>query len=126
MGALPFCTAGNARKPLSENALSTLYKREGWQGRHVPHGWRSSFSTIMNGRAERLYPGADRLVIDRLIVDLMLAHQPAGMSATELRYNRQAYMERRRELAQDWTRILLEGALPADQLVHGARRTRAR
>ena len=28
--------------------------------------------------------------IDRLIVDVMLAHTPSGMSEAELRYNRQA------------------------------------
>jgi hypothetical protein len=36
------------QKPMSENALSYLHLREGLRGRHVPHGWRSSFSTVMN------------------------------------------------------------------------------
>jgi integrase len=75
--------------PLSENAVGYLYNREGWKGRHVPHGWRSSFSTVMNSRIERRYPGAERLLVDRLVIDLMLAHTPSGMSATELIYNRQ-------------------------------------
>lgn len=121
-GPLPFCMAGRRSEPISENAIGYLYNREGWKGRHVPHGWRSSFSTIMNGRAERLYPGADRLLIDRLIIDLMLAHQPSGMSSAEFRYNRQAYMERRRELAEAWAALILEGADPASTLVEGPRR----
>ena len=121
-GPLIFCSAGDVHRPLSENAVGYLYNREGWKGRHVPHGWRSSFSTIMNGRAERIYPGADRLVIDRLIIDLMLAHQPRGMSAAEFRYNRQAYMDRRRELAQDWASLILEDADPVESLLQGRRR----
>lgn len=107
---------------LSENAVGYLYNREGWKDRHVPHGWRSSFSTVMNGRIERLHPGAERLLIDRLVIDLMLAHAPSGMSATELIYNRAAYMERRRELAEDLAALILEGADPAASLVQGRRR----
>ncbi|MBV9841541.1 MAG: integrase arm-type DNA-binding domain-containing protein [Sphingomonadaceae bacterium] len=123
-GPLVFCTPGDACTPLSENAIGYLYNREGWKGLHVPHGWRSSFSTVMNGRSERLHPGADRLVIDRLIIDLMLAHQPKGMSETELRYNRQAYMERRRELAADWAELIMDGAVAVGALLEGRRRRR--
>lgn len=108
--------------PLSENAVGYLYNREGYKGRHVPHGWRSSFSTVMNSRMERLFPGAEKLQIDRLIIDLMLAHTPAGMSHTELIYNRAAFMERRRELAEDWAALILDGADPAPELLEGRRR----
>lgn len=122
---LIFPSTRDALTPMSMNAIGYLYNREGWKGRHVPHGWRSSFSTIMNGRAERLYPGADRLVIDRLVIDLMLAHLPSGMSATEFRYNRQGYMERRREIAQDWAELALEGAVPVTSIIQGPRRRKA-
>lgn len=108
--------------PLSENAIGYLYNREGWKGRHVPHGWRSSFSTIMNSRMERLSPGSERLLVDRLVIDLMLAHTPSGMSASELRYNRSAYRERRRELAEDWAALILEGADTISLLSSGPRR----
>jgi len=123
-GTLIFPGSRDGSQPLSLNAIGYLYNREGWKGRHVPHGWRSSFSTIMNGRAERTYPGADRLVIDRLIIDLMLAHRPSGMSAAEFRYNRQAYLERRRELAEDWATLILEGADPVSMAISGPRRRR--
>lgn len=108
--------------PLSENAVGYLYNREGWKNRHVPHGWRSSFSTVMNGRIERLFPGAERLLVDRMVIDLMLAHTPSGMSATELIYNRAAYTERRRELAEEWAALILEGADPTAALCEGRRR----
>ncbi len=123
-GPLAFCSSRSAHDPMSENAIGYLYNREGYKGRHVPHGWRSSFSTIMNGRAERVYHGTNRLVIDRLIIDLMLAHVPVGMSATEFRYNRSAYMDRRRELSSEWADLLLADANEATALLEGRRRRR--
>jgi integrase len=52
-GPLVFPSNRSARVPMSENTLSYFYNRCGFQGRHVPHGWRASFSTIMNEWAER-------------------------------------------------------------------------
>jgi integrase len=124
-GPLAFCSNRSAHDPMSENAIGYLYNREGYKGRHVPHGWRSSFSTVMNERAERLYPGTDRLVIDRLIIDLMLAHTPVGMSGSEFRYNRSAYMDRRRELACEWADLILEEASDPQRILQGGRRRRA-
>jgi hypothetical protein len=106
-----FCSSRSSHDPLSANAIGYLYNRIGYKGRHVPHGWRSAFSTVMNARAERAQPGADRLIIDRLIIDLMLAHVPSGMSETEFRYNRNRYTERRREIAMEWADLLV-GDLP--------------
>ncbi len=105
-----FPSARHSHRPMTENALNTAYRRvPGYAGRHVPHGWRSSFSTIMNERAlEQEKPG------DRAIIDLMLAHQPDGVEAS---YNRAAYMPRRRELAQDWADMLMRGLQPAAALI---------
>jgi len=121
-GPLVFCSSRSSEDPMSENAIGYLYNRLGYSGRHVPHGWRSSFSTIMNGVAERskLDPGFKSF--DRLIIDLMLAHETSGLSSDELTYNRSAFMERRRELAQDWADMLLDGALPVARLLDGPRR----
>ncbi|MBO6529923.1 MAG: hypothetical protein JJ970_07780 [Erythrobacter sp.] len=54
-GRSPFVFPGalSRLKPIGENALGYLYNREGYKGRHVFHGWRSSFSTVMNEQAER-------------------------------------------------------------------------
>ena len=89
---------------MSENTLSYFYNRSGYQGRHVPHGWRASFSTIMNEWALRNGTPADRYVID-----LILAHVPDGVSGSEGAYNRAAYMDRRRELLSMWANMLLDG-----------------
>jgi integrase len=100
--------------PMSENAISVMYRRlPAFRGRHVPHGWRTTFSTIMNERALVLDRGGDRAVID-----LMLAHKPEGVEAI---YNRAAYMPRRRQLAQEWADLLLEGLPPAFSLLEGKR-----
>lgn len=47
-----FPSARHSHRPITENALNTAYRRvQAFAGRHVPHGWRASFSTIMNERA---------------------------------------------------------------------------
>ncbi len=105
-GPLIFPSNRNARVPMSENTLSYFYNRCGYQGRHVPHGWRASFSTIMNEWAERGgTPG------DRHVIDLMLAHIPESVSSSEGVYNRAAYLKRRREIASAWG-VLLLGIFP--------------
>jgi len=112
---LVFPSARHGHRPMSENAIGYLYNRCGYHGRHVPHGWRAAFSTIMNERAERAGRAGDRAIID-----LMLAHIPANK--VEGAYNRAAYMERRREIAQEWADALLDGLEPAEQLLRLPRR----
>jgi len=73
-GKYVFPNSRDPNKPMSENALSYMYKRlPGFAGRHVPHGWRSTFSTVMNERSH-LHGRPN----DRATIDLMLAHKPQG------------------------------------------------
>lgn len=109
-GPLLFPSARFAHREMSENAIGYLLNRAGYYQRHVPHGWRSAFSTIMNERYRE----------DRQIIDLMLAHGPGN--EVEAAYNRAAHMERRRELAQIWADLILDGASPASSLLDGPRR----
>lgn len=101
----------NAHKPASENALGYLLNRAGYHHRHVPHGWRATFSSIMN---ERFRP-------DRNVIDLMLAHVPKDR--VEGAYNRAEHIERRVELAQAWADLIMEGQKPAAELAGGRRRS---
>lgn len=110
-----FPSTRHAHRPMSENAIGYLYNRVGYHGRHVPHGWRAAFSTIMNERAERAGRSSDRAVID-----LMLAHIPTNK--VEGAYNRAPYMDRRREIAQEWAELLTTGLEPAENLLIGPRR----
>ena len=111
---LAFPSMSSSKKAISDSTVSKLYRDNGARDLHVPHGWRSSFSTIMNERAML----ADRAG-DRVVIDLMLAHVQDGVEPT---YNRAAYMERRRELAQEWADLLLKDMPPAAELLLGPRR----
>src|SRR3546814_3489762 len=82
----------------SDVCSSDLLNRAGYHGRHVPHGFRAAFSTIMNEWA-KVHGRPD----DREVIDLMLAHVPTNK--VEGAYNRAAYMERRRELAIIWAEL---------------------
>lgn len=108
-GDLPLMFPGerHLHRPISENTLRALLIRAGYYQRHVPHGFRAAFSTIMNERA-KLLKSPD----DRAIIDLMLAHIPQGTSGSEGSYNRASYMPRRRELAQEWADILVGDMWP--------------
>jgi integrase len=103
-GRLPmiFPNQRSSHQPMSENAIGYLLNRAGYHGRHVPHGWRAAFSTIMNERASR-----EGRAGDRAVVDLMLAHVPKDK--VESAYNRAAFMPRRRAIAQEWATLLMEG-----------------
>ena len=108
---LVFPMSTRATKPISENALGYLLNRAGYYRRHVPHGWRATFSSVMN----------ERFPADRAVIDLMLAH--INKDRTEAVYNRAQFMDRRRELAQAWADLLMEGAVEPDVLVGLRRRS---
>ena len=110
-----FPNARFANKPMSENAISTMYRRlPKFSSRHVPHGWRATFSTIMNERAQELERAGDRAIID-----LMLAHKPVGVEAA---YNRASFMKRRRQIAEEWAELLAGELPPPASLLEGPRR----
>ncbi|WP_394653830.1 tyrosine-type recombinase/integrase [uncultured Sphingomonas sp.] len=119
-GSVIFRSVRSARKPISDSTLSKAYRDAGYSGKHVPHGWRSTFSTVMNELA-----GQDRArdaltrIGDRAIIDLMLAHVQDGVEPT---YNRAAYMTRRRELAQEWADALTAELDAPETLIDGPRR----
>jgi integrase len=83
--------------PIAAGAIRELYERAGFAGRHVPHGWRASFSTILN---EKLGPEW------RFDIDAALGH--AGKGKVEAAYNRSAQLARRRELFDRWGALLSE------------------
>ncbi|MFA7506364.1 MAG: integrase arm-type DNA-binding domain-containing protein [Burkholderiaceae bacterium] len=101
-GALVF-PGRDGVSPIGEGAIGDLYDRALRQAqderlagaRHVPHGWRSSFSTILN---EQL--GEDWSVS----IDKALAHSPENK--VEAAYNRAQRLARRRELFDRWGEML--------------------
>lgn len=105
LGPLAFPNYRNAHRPMTEGAIRTLLNKAGYRDRHVAHGWRATFSSIMN----ELYPA------DRQIIDLMLAHKLKD--ETEAAYNRALHLKRRTELAQLWADLISEGLQPAKNLL---------
>lgn len=108
-GDMLFGAPRDRSKALSDSTLSKLHRSAGYTGKHVPHGWRSTFSTVMNELA-----AIQNRVGDRDIIDLMLAHMPRDVEST---YNRYAYLPRRRELALEWAGLLMQDAPPASSLI---------
>lgn len=86
---------------LSESAIGALYRKAGYAGRHVPHGWRATFSTILNER----YPGL------RVMIDRALGHagkkDPDVNVKVEGAYNRSVHIWPRRRLMQRWADMLM-------------------
>jgi integrase len=109
-GPLVFPNTRHAHKPMSENAIGYLLNRAGYHSKHVPHGWRSTFSSVMN----ETYPA------DKPIIDLMLAHVPKDK--VEGAYNRALHLKRRKELGQLWADIIFDKKKPAAELLLGPRK----
>lgn len=72
--------------PISQGAIGDLYNRAGYGGRHVPHGWRASFSTILK----------EDQPTDKAIIDQALAHVPTNK--VEAAYNRAEHLAARSAL----------------------------
>ncbi len=111
--ALLFRSIRMPRRPITDNTIGKAYREAGYAGVHVPHGWRSTFSTTMNRLAAE-----ENRVGDRDIIELMLAHIDGSVAAI---YNRYAYMPRRREIAQEWADMLSDGLVAPAQLLEGRR-----
>lgn len=109
-GPLVLPNTRSAHKPMSENAIGYLLNRAGYHHKHVPHGWRSTFSTVMN----------ERFPADRAVIDLMLAHTPENK--VEGVYNRSLHLARRAELAQIWADLIMDGRPSAMSLLPRTRR----
>ena len=110
---LIFRSVRHPRRPISDSTISKLYRAAGYSGVHVPHGWRSTFSTVMNEIASE-----ENRAGDREIIDLMLAHVPSGVEPT---YNRAGYMPRRREIAREWADMLTTELAHPRTLLEGPR-----
>lgn len=100
------------RAALGEATIGDLYARAGYAGRHVPHGWRATFSTVLNER----HPES-RGLIDRALghVDGRADKVEDGINRrVEGAYNRSVQLDPRRRLFQQWADLLMPpGTSPA-------------
>jgi hypothetical protein len=81
---------------MSENTLGKALSILGYKGRHVPHGFRASASSILRGR------GTARAEV----IEFQLAHLES--SETARAYNRASYWDERVKLMRDWAAICAE------------------
>lgn len=88
--------------PLTLDALSKAYRSLGYAGKHTPHGWRSSFSTL----------GKESGLFDDTAIELALDHV-IGSKVTRA-YDRGLRWAERRRLMAWWDQQL--NPLPADVL----------
>ncbi len=106
--------AGANGRPIAEGAIGAIYKRAGYAGRHVPHGWRASFSSVLNV----IHP-EHRAAIDKAIGhvgDGKVEKEEGINRKVEGAYNRTdgqgAHLLLRAQLFQRWADEL-DGAAPA-------------
>lgn len=99
-------------RPIAEGAIGAIYKRAGYTGRHVPHGWRASFSSVLNV----IHP-EHRAAIDKAIghVGDGKAEKEEGINRkVEGAYNRTdgqgAHLLLRAQLFQRWADELMPPA----------------
>lgn len=86
--------------PIGEAAIGAAIARAGYHGRHVPHGWRASFSTILN----------ENMPEDRDAIDAALGHRHKRADIdvkVEAAYNRALQQERRRRLFVAWANLIM-------------------
>jgi integrase len=114
-GKLRYVFRGNQTptKPMSDGAINKLLHTAGYKGEHVAHGWRSTFSTIMN----TLHPEFDT------IIEVCLAHADETVKGkVGAAYNRATYIAQRRELLTEWASMLLADQKPLSELLTGPKR----
>ncbi len=90
----------DGRSPIGEGTINALYARTPFAGHHVVHGWRATFSTVMNERRP-----ADRTVIDRALGHV-LKHHDGTIAKVEGAYNRAQHLAPRRRVFEEWAAIL--------------------
>lgn len=93
--------------PLGESAIAALYRRTEFAGRHVPHGWRAAFSTILNERFPDHRGAIDQALGHALRVEGAGGEAAVATVATvERAYNRSEHLAVRRLLMLAWAEIL--------------------
>lgn len=89
---------------ISEGTLLCALNDAGYAGVHCPHGWRSTFSTVLNNR----HSGKKQ------VIDFAIGHQVPGTSGD---YNRADYLDERQQFAIEYADLLLGGFCPAADLL---------
>jgi integrase len=87
----------NPRQPASSATVNMALRRMGFKGRLVSHGFRALASTALNEKG-----------FERDLIEAALSHQDPN--ATRAAYNRSDFLERRRELMEAWSALIVEAS----------------
>lgn len=87
---LVFPSVRDLDKPMSDNAMSKVFRDMGYQGKATPHGFRASFSSIAHEKSG--FPSE--------VIEKALAHEEKNKIKGA--YNRAEYLGQRRDLLQWW------------------------
>jgi integrase len=91
-GEYLFPSSRDAKRPMNSATMNSALASLGYDSdTHVPHGGRSSFSTMAN----------EAQLFDPMVVEVALAHKIPGSVAAI--YNRAQYLDQRRRLMQWWS-----------------------
>ena len=96
-----FPNVAKPKTPMSENTVLFALYRMGYHGKATGHGFRTTFSTILNEQG--FHPDW---------IERQLAHKERN----EIRaaYNRATYLPERRKMMQHWADYLAAGETGAD------------
>ena len=104
--ALVFPGAPNAKKgrPMQNQALSDALNKLGYEGRHCPHGFRTSFSTIAHDAVHIDGPLAGEQRWSTRLINKCLAHKDPDVVSGA--YNRGTQLAARRFIMQWWSEFV--------------------
>jgi integrase len=103
-GRYVFTTLRGRDRPMSENTVNKALQRMDYDTGtvHCAHGFRTSASTLLNGeRFKKDGTKLQRWSAD--VIERQLAHETKGVRGI---YNRNQYIEERREMMSDWADYL--------------------
>jgi integrase len=102
-GKYVFPSLQTVNRSMSENTINAGLRRLDYKHHeHVGHGFRSTASTLLNG--ERTDAKGEKLKrYNSDVIECQLAHVAGGVRGV---YNRNKYIEERREMMQDWSDYL--------------------
>jgi integrase len=92
--------AGRDGKPISHATIGSALVAMGYQGRHCGHGFRSSFSTMVN--AEYVGEDENEKRWHNDVVELQLAHLDKSTRGVYMRLGASALWKQRSNLMQHW------------------------
>lgn len=88
----------NNDQPVNRDCVNELFRKAGYKGEHVAHGFRTTASTMMNEK-----------LLNETVIEMNLAHS-VGNAVSRV-YNRAEYIEERRKTLEIWANFCQESGL---------------